>query len=387
MEITSYDLLFKILRSVIFDRSDLSFDKSEITSEQLTEIIKLADKHDLGHLVNYAIEKHNLIDKESDEYKSTSKSIMKAIYRYTQQDYVYNQVIDLFEEEGIDFIPLKGAVLRNFYKEAWMRTSCDIDILINEKDLKNAVFLLQDKLEFKSDEKKNYHDISLYSPSGVHLELHFNIQEGIDNLDKVLSKVWEYTNLKEGKKHFYEMSNEFFAFHIIAHMAYHFVKGGCGIRPIMDLFLYNKQVSVNQDELNQLLKNANLVKFYEHILSLSNVWFANKEHNELTIEMERYVLGGGVYGTNTNRITLARQKEGKIKYILSRIFMPYEQLKNAYPIIIKHKWLTPFMQIARWFKLLNPKKAKKSIDEIKISNNIDTDNTSALKNLLDDLEL
>ncbi|MBO4954226.1 MAG: nucleotidyltransferase family protein, partial [Clostridia bacterium] len=35
----------------------------------------------------------------------------------------------------IDFMPLKGAVIRQYYPEPWMRTSCDIDIHVKKDRL------------------------------------------------------------------------------------------------------------------------------------------------------------------------------------------------------------------------------------------------------------
>ena len=41
----------------------------------------------------------------------------------------------------IPFLPLKGSVIRQYYPEPWMRTSCDIDILVDfEKDAHVGLF-------------------------------------------------------------------------------------------------------------------------------------------------------------------------------------------------------------------------------------------------------
>lgn len=122
-----------------------------------------------------------------------------------------------------------------------MRTSCDIDILIYEEDLEVAINSLETK-GYRCGER-NYHDVSLYSPSKIHLELHFNIQENMDNLDAVLKDAWEYavpTNTSQ-----YAFSKEFFAFHIFAHMAYHFVSGGCGIRSLLDIWVLKHKMGIS----------------------------------------------------------------------------------------------------------------------------------------------
>lgn len=57
----------------------------------------------------------------------------------------YNRICDALESVEISFLPLKGSVLRQYYPEPWMRTSCDIDILVHENDLeKTTEYLVRD---------------------------------------------------------------------------------------------------------------------------------------------------------------------------------------------------------------------------------------------------
>ena len=48
------------------------------------------------------------------------------------------EIRTVFEQQKIFFLPLKGAVIRDFNPEAWMRTRSDIDILIREEDYEKA---------------------------------------------------------------------------------------------------------------------------------------------------------------------------------------------------------------------------------------------------------
>ena len=50
-----------------------------------------------------------------------------------------------------------------------------------------AINGLVEKCSYKKQER-NYHDVPLVSPNNILLELHFNIKENMDNLDKVLIK-------------------------------------------------------------------------------------------------------------------------------------------------------------------------------------------------------
>ena len=63
-------------------------------------------------------------------------------------------------------------------------------------------------------------------------------------------------------------------------------------------------------------------------------------------EMLDYILSSGTYGTMQNRVSNKVKKlgggiSGKAKYLLSRIFLPMESIKSAYPFFYKHKILLP----------------------------------------------
>ena len=62
-----------------------------------------------------------------------------ALYRYEQKKYVKEQIEKVLDRENIEHIFLKGATLCNYYPEPWMRTSCDIDVLVKREDHQKVV--------------------------------------------------------------------------------------------------------------------------------------------------------------------------------------------------------------------------------------------------------
>lgn len=70
------------------------------------------------------------------------------MYRYKTINCELEQIGKTLEKANIPFILLKGSVIRKYYPESWMRTSCDIDILVNELDLNSAIRLLCDSLRY-----------------------------------------------------------------------------------------------------------------------------------------------------------------------------------------------------------------------------------------------
>ncbi len=342
---TNEQVLFQLLRYEICNtplpEERLAFDP--------VALYRLSKHHDLAHLVADALSKHSLLPEDEKVRSAFERAQMTAVYREIQLTAATQRIRDAFREGRIPFVPLKGAIVRSFYPEPWMRTSCDVDVLIRENDLEKATQILTD-IGFTTDGKQDFHDVSFYD-GDVHLELHFNIRENIEQIDGLLSDVWDYTECFQDME--YRETPAFFLFHHVAHMSYHFVAGGCGIKPFLDLWLLRKNGFCEEDKIFPLLNACGLIPFYRAIGDLTDVWLEGKEHSDLTRQMEAYVLSGGVYGTSENgNATGAARKKGKFRYLWSLAFPSYRSMCVIYPSLRKKKVLLPFYYIRRFFAKL-----------------------------------
>ena len=377
-------LFFALLRSAVTEGKQPSCARP--SKESLLSLFALAKSQDLAHLIGGSLEKCGILP-DGQIRERFSKEQMLALYRYRRMEYEYGRICTLFEEEGIDYIPLKGAVLRALYPEPWMRTSCDIDLLIKEEQIDSAIALLKGKLNCKTDGKRTFHDVHVHTESGVHLELHYNLKEDLEPMDGVLLKAWDYALPDQERPHRYLQSPEYLVFHQIAHAAYHFIKGGCGVRPLLDLWLLQKKTCYDQEKLWALLKQAELTLFAEKLFLLMEVWFEGKKHSSLTEEMEEYILGAGVYGTVENAVAMGQSAEGgRVRYLLSRIFMPYKDLKERYPVLKKHSLLFPFISVFRWFKILFFKK-ELALRTVQSSGKLSKERIQRINTLIEELGL
>lgn len=386
MDQRTIQTLFALLRSAICGTKLTDEERKTYSREQLPDLIKMAQRHDVAHLLALGLKQNALLTQEDGEI---AKRILEAVYRYERLNYEYAQVCSALESAQVPFIPLKGSVLRKYYPEAWMRTSCDIDILVHGEDLNVAISYLTDHLQYVEKERTP-HDVSLLTPRGNYVELHFDlVEEGrANNAINVLSSVWENVVLRENGGYWYEMTDDFFYFYHIAHMAKHFESGGCGIRPFIDLWLLDRIDGVEQKERDKVLEEGGLLKFANTARQLSNVWFDVETADERLIQMQSFILHGGVYGSSDNRVALQQKKKGgRFGYLLSRVFIPYAKLKRYYPVLEKHRWLTPFMQVRRWFMLLNPSVAKMARKEIAVNSSIQKSTTDAMSLFLDEIGL
>ena len=380
----------KIIRTMMdliaYEVCGKEIDKSQyaLTDDELAKLYKLSKSHDLAHLVGDALIKNNLIG-DSEIKAKFQRQIMLAVYRYEKINYELGRIRKVMNEAEIPFIPLKGSVLRRYYPEPWMRTSCDIDVLVHEEAVDQAAQTIVDKLGY-TYEKKQYHDISLMSDGGVHLELHHTIKENKANIDALLSDCWDYA-APSGD---YEccFTNEFFYFHQVAHASYHFLHGGCGVRPILDLYLLQRKMPFGSTVLDEMLERSGIKKFFDAAKALSEVWFGGSEHSGVTRRMEQFVISGGVYGTKKNSMAVCQQKEkGRLGYIINRIWLPYELLCVTYPRLKGRKYLQLFYEIKRWFRIFNPEARKHKKRDLDIIKGLDAEQKAEVNQMLSDLGL
>lgn len=359
-----------------------------LSEEELCELYALSKTQDAAHLVGMALEKQGLLPKESEVSKKFKKQQMLAMLRRERLDYELAEIRGVFERAKIRFLPLKGAVISSLYPTPWLRTSCDIDILVDEASLDACVALLSEQLGYRAQALRDYHDLSLYAPSGVHLELHFSLMEKNEQINRELSRVWEFASpIAEGAFE-HRMTNEYLLFHTVAHAAYHFSYGGCGIRPILDLFLMREKLDIDEGVLLAHLRACSLEPFYESVVALSERWFGTAEPTVLTDAMQEYLLSGGVYGSLENRVSAAQGRQGsRGAYLLRRIFLPYSSLCLQYPVLKRHKYLMPICAVRRWCRLIFLGKARRSMYEIRTSTQMSEEKVDRTAELMERLGL
>lgn len=384
MEVTAIqDIFIKMLRSELTETELDDSVKVQLTPDVIYALYSLADHHDLAHVIYSSLYKCGLKKDDALYSKFEQKAIM-SVYRNEQIKYAFAQICDTFDRVSIPYIPLKGSVIRPYYPQESMRTSCDIDILVKEENLKAAIDALVQK-GFRCGER-NYHDVSLFSDANVHLELHFNIQENIDKLDTVLKDAWQYARLTEGSRN--KFTDEFFVFHMFAHMSYHFLSGGCGIKPLMDIWIMEHKMGITYESAKELLEKAGIFQFATEISNIAEICFSGKPKDEFSDTILSYILSGGVYGTSQNKIAVKKSKlKSTLLYALQRLFMPYKSMVILYPILHKLPFLLPFCWIARWCKMLFGGKAKHTIRELKTVNNVSYSKTKSISQICERLGL
>ncbi len=382
------ELLITIIRCALngYDLTDEV--KAGIHPDTVLSVLKLSSMHKILPMVSDVLLKNGVLKSNESVGAEARRAQLRSVYRSQTMQHELSNVIRLFEENGIEFVPLKGSVVRELYPEPWMRTSCDIDILIKETQMSKAEGLLTDELHYVR-KTASFHDVSYDSPSGVRLELHFDLVEEKVNkkMAEALDGVWEYT-VPVGNSGHRRMTAEMFMLYHIAHMAKHMLSGGCGVRMFIDLYLMCRDMKTDTIKLDELLKRASLKSFADACQRLCDVWFSNVSHTELTQNLEEFIIRGGVFGTSDNKATIMTLKgKSKVKSFLNAVFLPKQNLVAIFPNLKKRPWLMPFYQVKRWFKVFNPSKRKLLKRELAINTKNDSEKTTEISTLMSKLEL
>ena len=377
-------LLFKLVRNQLAGETVPEETKAAV-KENLKELYMLASPQGLAPLFGQALSDLKLLGDDLLSHKIRAKTT-QTFGVQTQQEMAFAQICQCLENQKIAFVPLKGSVIRKYYPQSWMRTSCDIDILIQEADYDRAVTALKEELHYTQPADREYHDVALYSPQGILLELHFSLKENDEKLDKVLSKAWDYV---EETAHYHKtLEQAFFVYHIVAHCAYHFMSSGCGAKPLLDLWLLRHRMGYDEEAVIALCRESGLETFYTQIMDLAEVWFSGAESNPDLDDLASYILNAGFGGSSENAAAAAVLKQGsKSKYLLGRIFLPYDMLKEYYPELNRNKWLMPICQVRRWCAGLKRRQISAMVTEVKVGTNVDKEKLSETEKLFKNLDL
>ena len=354
-------LMFAMLRRELRGEAFSEAGKIILNETEARELYTLSCRFGLSHLVGDALRSSGAVLPE-DIAKKFKEKTDRAVYRFCVMQNETDRISALFEKEKIPFIPLKGAVLRDRYPEPWMRFSNDIDILVHPEDMKRAENALVSELCYERF-KASAHEVSFMSKTKMHLELHFDlIEDGRANTAKqVLNTFWDHASHAEDSC-CCTLDAPMFCFYHIAHMAKHFTSGQCGIRLFLDLWILNRLPEFRTVDCDRLLAEGELDKFSVLACRLSEVWLSDAPHNEDTRRLEDFVFEG----TYNNRAAVQTSKhQGRSGTILSKFFIPYDVLKIRHPILRKHRWLTPFIEIKRWVGLIFRGRIGHAIDVIR----------------------
>ena len=236
------DKFFALLAFSVAGRSlpqGFSCDESDIKY-----FYELSLKHDITSIIAYALEKNALYADGEYSLKFQDDMLFSA-GRVTLLEYFYADVCRELAGARIEYIPLKGAVIRKIYPEDYFRTSSDIDILVRKEDFERACKTLKERLALRDGYRSSH--------------------------DQALMRSTPETDA---------FSGEFFMFYHIAHILKHFETSGCGIRFFIDLY-FLRDFAYDGAKFARMLEEYGLTAFYNACEKLVDHWFAAQRRTNL----------------------------------------------------------------------------------------------------------
>lgn len=328
----------------------------------LNEFIEFCKYHKMENIAFLMLLKTNAKLIYPQEMNGLKRAYQTSIMVQATQQHYLDMVTKTFEEEGIDYLLLKGRDLAMLYPSEDMRQSSDFDIYIGAENAKKAKPLMMNMgFEIVSyEEERDWHDEYL-AKKWVMCELHKVLIQGDYPWRKGCNEMVNNLTLKEGSNHCYKMCKEDFYVYNLAHAAKHMKLSGIGIKVFVDIELIYTlyKDSFDYEYLNKRLEKCNLKEFDKNVRKLCEYWFEDATpEDDIVYEMEKYVAQSGWIGTKEQAVsTELAQNYGKtqsktlakIKKCFKIIFCPYEEMAIKYPVLKKHKYLTPIFRIRRAF--------------------------------------
>ncbi len=312
------------------------------------EILDMAVSGQIQYPFASSLLKLNLDEEDAERAKTLLKY---STFRTFTQMVTVGQITKAFEENGVRHQVLKGAITKTLYPSPEMREMSDIDLVVYDESLDKAAEILEEM------GYKNYgiikHHMILESPTKVHVEVHWCLfDQNADHNQYVYFKDNFKAVLKEGCKYTYEFGVDDFYVYMISHMSKHFFETGCGIRNLLDIYVYRNKLGdkMNKAYLDKELAKCGIKDFDDHMTELAYIWMDNKECPEFFEDLFAYMVDSGIYGKSENGVWSQLAKEtadGEQNVKIHYYFPSLKFMKEKYPWLNNMPFLLPIAWIVR----------------------------------------
>lgn len=311
------------------------------------EIIRIAGKQHMNYLLlGSLIKADNITQKETEKLRAF---VIGSLMQTVSQTNEIKKLQECCEKKKIINQPMKGARLKSIYPLPQMREMSDIDILIRKEDMDKFATELKE-MGYSLKQSIKHHDIYI-KPHHLVVEAHRAMY------DKTVDKTqYQYfldrskTQLMEGCQYTYNFNPEDFYIYMLSHMAKHFYVMGCGVRNLVDIYIYRNAYRGKLDEtyLNGELERCQILNFTKHMEKLAFIWLDGEKETDFYNDVFDYMLDSGVYGKDENGIwnkfsekTINSNEEKRFHLAKWYYFPPLYYMVEYYPWLEKKPFLLP----------------------------------------------
>ncbi len=356
----------------------------------VSDIVQISGKNHMDYLLLGALIR---ADNIPEEYKAPLRNkIVRSVMHTSVQVMELKQIERRFEEKQIACQPMKGARMKFIYPSPEMREMSDIDILIRDDCMDKAAAELVD-MGYDLIQSIKHHDIYCKKPHMV-VEAHRAMYDKtVDNNQYEYFKNLSRAVQREGYSYIYDFNTEDFYIYMISHMAKHFYAMGCGIRNLLDIYIYRNKFgeSMDQKYLDKELELLGLKVFTKHMEKLASIWMGEGKSTEFYDQLFTYMLDSGIYGKDENGIwnkfceeNMKNKKISRLQLKMWYWFPPLYYMSEYYPWLEERPFLLPWAWIVRGFHGIFCKKGTHKRQMIK---KIDQDNIFIYQNIYREMQL
>lgn len=263
-----------------------------------------------------------------------------------------------FNENGIDYMPVKGCLMKQRYPKHEFRPMGDVDILIRTEQY-DKIRPLMLQLGFKEGVESNHEYI--WNSVSLCVELHKRLVPSYNkDYYAYFGDGWRLATQRNGTRYAMKPEDEFI--YLFVHLAKHYRDGGVGCRQMVDLWVQRRIFpDLDQDYLRRELRKLRLLEFYDNVFKTLTVWFEDGTADEVTDCITDFIFSAGAWGNEENHMlsdALREQKMagsawgGKLVAGIKLVFPPYSGMAMHFPVLKKVPFLLPVMWPVRWAELL-----------------------------------
>lgn len=338
------------------------------------DALNTARRHQVMPMLYYGVQYSNIIPPpeimqklELETYKNVAVS--------QNQLYALEQMYKAFDENEIDYMPLKGSVLKFVYPKPELRPMGDADILIRQEQYEK-IRPVMTALGF-SEILESDHELVWDKKGILHVELHKRLIPSYNkDYYEYYGDGWRFAEHKEKCR--YDMRDEDNYIYLFTHYAKHYRDGGIGIRHMTDLYVFSSaRPELDYGYITKEFEKLQLLEFFKNTKHTLDVWFGGETPDNMSDFITAKIFGSGSYGTyNAHLLSAALKTSGqksnkaeiKKTLILNRMFPPYKSMLSRYKCLEKHPALLPLMWLVRFLQMpFRRESVKRNIENAKIT--------------------
>jgi hypothetical protein len=276
----------------------------------------------------------------------------KAIRKNAALDADLARIGARLEQAGIWYMPLKGALLKDWYPRYGMRQMADYDVLFDAPRTDEVRAILESFGYTVEHYGEDHHDLYRKAPFYV-FEMHrrlFNAVAVTLPLVRYYENVRERLLPTEGHPYRLRFTDEDFYLFLLAHEYKHYATSGIGLRANLDLYVFWRRFGDTLDRayLARELETLGITDFERESRELAFALFGDGTLTDAGRAILENHLLAGTYGSEAHRVDravtgLGGGFGGRLRYVLSRLVIPRETIQEVFPFFWKHKILLPLL--------------------------------------------